>query len=380
MWSLGVILYLLLSGTVPFGYSAEDEQTVYRAIQRDPLVLGKPFNSISSAARELITGLLEKDPFKRYSLEQALAHPWVTGEAAADTPLDHSLVVSISNFNAKNKFKKQALRLIASALSAAEVQNLRSAFHRVDTDNTGFITYSELARALNELGMTNQEEIQALMHKMVRPHSHATRTPSMTSKLFSLSVSRHATRCSESTRRQTTGMFVQDADGDGKISYNEWLTATIDRQLVNHQQQVWQAFCECTCSSNGILCARLAASHAIAMQQEKLHFRRLTSNRALRGRASFCSRCPLCSLPRLLHIDERKLCIVQASLTFLHAPHDADDLDGDGKISVDELRQALKNEPREAVEKYIAEYDADRDGQVRSSVLAALTTFLHDGS
>ena len=37
VWSLGIMLYLLLSGTVPFGYDAAEETQVYDAIVRDPL-------------------------------------------------------------------------------------------------------------------------------------------------------------------------------------------------------------------------------------------------------------------------------------------------------------------------------------------------------
>jgi hypothetical protein len=49
----------------------------------------------------------------RYTLDQALAHPWVQGTAASDTPIEQSVVRSMFNFTAKNKFKKEALKLIA---------------------------------------------------------------------------------------------------------------------------------------------------------------------------------------------------------------------------------------------------------------------------
>ncbi len=62
----GLCSYLLLSGTVPFGFEASDEAGVYRSIQRDPLKLDSPvWASVTASARELICGLLEKDPTKR---------------------------------------------------------------------------------------------------------------------------------------------------------------------------------------------------------------------------------------------------------------------------------------------------------------------------
>jgi calcium-dependent protein kinase len=199
-WALGVILFLLLSGTVPFGYNAETESEVYKAIQRDPLVLGKQWNSITPAARELVCGLLEKDPYKRYTIEQAIAHPWVTGDAAADVPIDKSLIQSMCEFNLRNRFKKEALKLVASTLSAADVQSLRAQFEKIDNDGSGFITFAEMAQTLQESGMS-RADIDALMKRL-------------------------------------------DQDGDGRISWPEFLEALVDQQLVYHQNNIWWAFCE----------------------------------------------------------------------------------------------------------------------------------------
>jgi calcium-dependent protein kinase len=113
---------------------------VYKCIQRDPLAFGPGWNNISAAARELVAGLLEKDPYKRYTIEQALAHRWVAGDAAVDRPLDRSLISHLMTFNAKNRFKKEAMRLVASTLSAKDVAGLREAFNKIDTDHSGVIT------------------------------------------------------------------------------------------------------------------------------------------------------------------------------------------------------------------------------------------------
>ena len=92
---------------------AEEEAAVYHAIQTEPMKMdGAEWASTSAAARELVSGLLEKDPHKRYTIEQALAHPWVAG-GATDAPISRSIVKSMQNFNRRNKFKKNALKLIA---------------------------------------------------------------------------------------------------------------------------------------------------------------------------------------------------------------------------------------------------------------------------
>lgn len=113
VWSLGIILYLLLSGTVPFGFDAREETEVYHSIQTDPLRMDRGWEHVSASAHELVAGLLEKDPHKRYTLEQALAHPWVQGHGATDTPISKNIIKSMQTFNRHNKFKKAALKLIA---------------------------------------------------------------------------------------------------------------------------------------------------------------------------------------------------------------------------------------------------------------------------
>lgn len=202
LWSLGVVLYLLLSGTVPFGAEAEEEMQVYRAIQTEPLRLhGGQWRSISSAAQELVVGLLEKDASKRYTIEQVLSHPWVTGRAAPRAALDPGVVRSMAAFTNNNRFRKQALKLITSMLSAADVAKLRQQFVAIDTDGTGTITRDELADALHVLGLDSSTDPNALFAQL-------------------------------------------DADGDGVISYEEFLVATAERQLVHHQTHMWWVFCQ----------------------------------------------------------------------------------------------------------------------------------------
>lgn len=67
-WSLGVVLYMMLAGKVPF---ATPEETVIGKYPLDKLKQG------SAEASDLVRGLLHLDPAKRLTLEQVDAHPWL---------------------------------------------------------------------------------------------------------------------------------------------------------------------------------------------------------------------------------------------------------------------------------------------------------------
>jgi len=82
-WSLGVTLYVMLSGRAPFGGKNDDE--VGRAIlQGDFLMDGGVWDTISWEAKDLIRKLLCTDPSTRLTATSALAHPFVSAGGARE--------------------------------------------------------------------------------------------------------------------------------------------------------------------------------------------------------------------------------------------------------------------------------------------------------
>ncbi|XP_059210866.1 protein kinase D4 [Centropristis striata] len=74
MWSVGVIMYVSLSGTFPFNEDEDIRQQITNAAFMYPR---QPWASISLEAVSLINNLLQVSVRRRYSVGKALGHPWL---------------------------------------------------------------------------------------------------------------------------------------------------------------------------------------------------------------------------------------------------------------------------------------------------------------
>lgn len=75
VWSVGVIVYILLSGAPPF--VGQDKEQIYEAIVSAPLNFGNKFARVSNEAKDFIRLCLQKDYSKRPQINALLQHPWL---------------------------------------------------------------------------------------------------------------------------------------------------------------------------------------------------------------------------------------------------------------------------------------------------------------
>jgi len=241
MWSIGVIIYIMLIGYPPFYASADQYKKYYsnkmqaqqmanEAIRRkvldgfQPVVkrgTGPWFPSdrpISAQAMDLIARLLETDTARRLTAKEALAHPWIAGEAS-QAPLHPEVIRSIRQFDAKLKLQQHALNLMVDLLTDDEHKALARTFANMDKNGDGLITISEFRDA------------------MVNPSNKWAQQEDL----------------SEDRIQQ---MFnCTDLDGDGFICYHELVLASVHCKLVAREERLRNAFAKFDVNGDGKISA-----------------------------------------------------------------------------------------------------------------------------
>jgi calcium/calmodulin-dependent serine protein kinase len=113
MWSCGVVLFVLLSGSLPF---IGNNKRLFDMITRGLYIMkSKQWDILSDSAKDLVRKMLVINPTNRITAEEALNHPWIK-ERDKYAPKRHlsETVDEMKKFNGRRRLKSLILAAISS--------------------------------------------------------------------------------------------------------------------------------------------------------------------------------------------------------------------------------------------------------------------------
>ena len=157
IWSLGVIMYILLSARPPFG-GRDDEAIMERVAIGKYDLESPPFDELSKSALDLIRKLLNIDPNERITAEQALNHPWFKENKSQelynqikDKKTIKKLLENLKKYKKTSTIQETALAyLVHHFPQIKDVVNSCKLFNQIDKSGDGKITKEELLKGLSE--------------------------------------------------------------------------------------------------------------------------------------------------------------------------------------------------------------------------------------
>eukprot|EP01041_Mallomonas_annulata_P004568 gene4568-9079_t len=158
IWSIGVVAYMLLSGSPPF-FGNNDQETLV-AVKRGRYVFHTHlFEDVSDNAKDFIASCLQMKPSLRPTAEQAQHHPWFASLSAAPAPVSLDILGRLRAFQKKSTLSRLCLEAVAHTLSTEQIKDLRQEFVKYDKEESGYISFDNLRQILQEYEGLYIEEI-----------------------------------------------------------------------------------------------------------------------------------------------------------------------------------------------------------------------------
>jgi calcium-dependent protein kinase len=202
VWGVGVIMFILLSGTPPF--NGPDDKQITEAVAKGKYEF-KPskWRGVSEEAKNLISKMLVLDTKDRISAQDALDHGWFSmlDDGTISDKKWSGALKDLKKFKSDCKMQQAALSYIVTHLATKEeTRDLDEAFKTLDVNHDGKLSLEELMEGC----------------KKVFP---------------------------EMTKEEAKKLFEEaDTDHSGSIDYSEWLQATIDKKNLLNEKNLRNAF------------------------------------------------------------------------------------------------------------------------------------------
>merc|ERR1719285_887999 len=157
MWAFGVCLFAILNGKLPF--EGESKSELFRNIVKQKKLKFRS-KGLSSDAKDLIFKLLKRSPDNRFSVDEALEHPWILRSGMNESEILQSTVDALKLFHAKHSVHRALQRLAAQKVTKHDKDYFKQLFDRFDKNGDGKISKDECVAVLEGSLMYKKEAVK----------------------------------------------------------------------------------------------------------------------------------------------------------------------------------------------------------------------------
>ncbi|XP_065130865.1 calcium/calmodulin-dependent serine protein kinase b isoform X4 [Paramisgurnus dabryanus] len=150
VWGCGVILFILLSGCLPF-YGTKER--LFEAIVKGKYKMNpRQWSQISESAKDLVRRMLMLDPAERITVYEALNHPWLKERDRYSYKIHlPETVEQLRKFNARRKLKGAVLAAVSSHKFNSFYGDPPEDLHDFSEDPTSSGAVSQVLDSLEEI-------------------------------------------------------------------------------------------------------------------------------------------------------------------------------------------------------------------------------------
>jgi calcium-dependent protein kinase len=201
IWSVGIIVYLMLTGK--YAFEAHNGENLYEKIKNNEIDMEPLIESeCSEEAKDFIVKCLKKKYTERMTTAECLEHSWINKFCVKKNSnlLNNETVNTLLDFANKNALQKEIYYFIAKISSETDILKLKLFFNQLDVNNSGTLTIEEVEKAFQKLdiGITD-EELKVIWEGL-------------------------------------------DFHKDGQVNYSEFLAAMVSSYNFQKEEKLWSVF------------------------------------------------------------------------------------------------------------------------------------------
>ena len=167
IWSVGVIVYLMLTGKQAFevdknqnkqneNNTENHKNPVFEKIKNEDYDLEALYNTEKEDAIDFVRRCLTKSLNKRYDSQQCLNHPWIQKYCSKDFSNYHlfnETKNTLLDFRKKTALQKEIYYFIAKVSKESDLVKLKNFFNKLDRRNIGFLSIEDIGFGFKEVGI-----------------------------------------------------------------------------------------------------------------------------------------------------------------------------------------------------------------------------------